>query len=903
MNPARALPVFCYGLFTLAVQTLLFREFLTSFEGSDISVGLFFGSWFLWIAAGAGITRRETPFAGWLLRRLEFLLLGYLPAVVLQALLTVQARALAGAPAYLLLPLRAVAPLALAVNAPVGLMTGLLFPLVCRWVREAGGRLPVAQVYRIEALGSLAGGAGATLLLGGGWPPVRILLLLAVLLGLAAAVVRQARARGWGWLLLPALLLAALAGGADRPLARRLQQAKWERLLPGAAFGGSFQTAQAEYLYGSIPGQWVVLRDGGVCEVLPGGSGSGRIAALALCQQPRAADILVIGSGLGLCQAFLALDSVRQVTWAQGDPGYMRQLAGRVPPACRVADRRLHGLEDDLRARLAADGARYDLVILNLPDATRSVLNRFYTLEAFRLVRQALRPGGVLTARVSGEANRMGDERRHLGASMRATLLRVFPELVLVPGDESWMLAAEPGVLSGDPEVLQARWSALPGAARLFPPEALHAVYAPARAAAALARYARVPLPGRMLINRDARPLATLYSLLLAARQAGARGTGWLTRLARSGPLVLLAPFLALVLLRPLYVARTPAAVRDAVFAGTWLAGAAGAAGIGITILLMHAYQTRFGSLYLHVGLLSALYMAGLAAGAAGFAARVARHPPPGPVDSSTPDANRELRKAGSAACAQKDSCFHEFQIQAHPETVMQTTVLQWALILAHVVLLALIGIWPERAWHPAAFAAAFLLCGWCAGGYVPLAAGLLAGAGVEAGRAGGRLETADHLGAAAGSLLTGLLLLPLLGTRATLSALALLLLASLPLPALRRATPGAPSTAAPGPLIAWLRRLAYLLAGVGLTVLIGYRHWAGPVPAEPRYQSSDAVMVAEREPVPPVAQEAGPGAAAAAKGKAGAEPPAADLPRLRALIREERLSDREADFYRQVTD
>ena len=233
----------------------------------------------------------------------------------------------------------------------------------------------------------------------------------------------------------------------------------------------------------------------------------------------------------------------------------------------------------------------------------------------------------------------------------------------------------------------------------------------------------------------------------------------------------------------------------------------------------------------------------------------------------------------------------------------MQTTVLQWALILAHAVLLALIGIWPERAWHPAAFAAAFLLCGWCAGGYVPLAAGLLAGAGVEAGRAGGRLETADHLGAAAGSLLTGLLLLPLLGTRATLSALALLLLASLPLPALRRATPGAPSTAAPGPLIAWLRRLAYLLAGVGLTVLIGYRHWAGPVPAEPRYQSSDAVMVAEREPVPPVAQEAGPGAAAAAKGKAGAEPPAADLPRLRALIREGRLSDREADFYRQVTD
>ena len=163
MNPLRALPVFCYGLFTLAVQTLLFREFLTAFEGHDISVGLFFGSWFLWIAAGATVTRRGSPVAGRLLHRLDLLLLGYLPAAVLQALLTVHARGLAGAPAYLLLPLRAALPLALVVNAPVGLMTGLLFPLVCRWVGEGGGRAPVAQVYRLEALGSLAGGAGATL--------------------------------------------------------------------------------------------------------------------------------------------------------------------------------------------------------------------------------------------------------------------------------------------------------------------------------------------------------------------------------------------------------------------------------------------------------------------------------------------------------------------------------------------------------------------------------------------------------------------------------------------------------------------------------------------------------------------------------------------------------------------
>ena len=874
MSRLRALPVVGYGIFTLAVQTLLFREFLTSFEGNDISVGRFFGSWFLWIAAAAGIARRGgTPLADRLLRRLDYLLLGYLPAVLLQWFLIVQARALVGAPAFLLLPLRTVIPLALVVNAPVGLVTGLLFPLVCRWVREGGARAPVAQVYRLEALGSLVGGAGATLLLGIGWSPLRLLLLLAAVIALAAAVVRRTRTQSWRWLLLPGLLLAALVAGADRPATRRLQQLKWERLLPGTAFGGSFQTPQGEYLYGNLEGQWVVLRDGSTCEALPGGEGDARTAALALCQQPQAADILVIGSGLGLCQAFLSLDSVRQVTWAQGDGDYMRRVIQLIPPGLRIDDHRLRRLEGDVRTRLAQEGERYDLVIINLPEATRAALNRFHTLEAYRLVRRALRPGGVLAAAVGGGANRMGEERLLLGASMRATLLQVFPEVVLAPGEGSWLLAAAPGILSGDPDVLQARLESLPGAAQLFPPAGLHTVYPQARAAAALERYAQAPLPPRLLINRDTRPLATLYSLLLAARQAGARGTAYLAQLARSGPLVPLAPLLALVLLRLLAVATTRRTARNAASAATWLTATSGAAGIGISILLMHVYQTRHGSLYLHVGLLSALYMAGLAAGAAGFAALLARRPAPDSAGSSAPAAR-------------------------------QTTVLQGVLILAHTALLAAIGYWPEHAWHHVAFGVAFLLGGLCAGGYFPLAAARMTEAGIEAGRAGARLETADHLGATAGSLLTGLLMLPLLGNRLTLLALALLLLANLPVPVLRRP---AAEAAAPSWPVVWLRRIGYLLAGVGVTLLIGHRHWAGPLPAVPSAPPSDAVTVtvppADPTPVPSPAPAAAQEAPAATEPGAADETPEEDTSLLRALIRAGRLSDHEADFYHQVTE
>ena len=42
-NGARGLVIFSFGLFTIAGQSLLFREFITTFEGNDISVGIFFG--------------------------------------------------------------------------------------------------------------------------------------------------------------------------------------------------------------------------------------------------------------------------------------------------------------------------------------------------------------------------------------------------------------------------------------------------------------------------------------------------------------------------------------------------------------------------------------------------------------------------------------------------------------------------------------------------------------------------------------------------------------------------------------------------------------------------------------------------------------------------------------------
>jgi len=803
MKVARGLLIFSYGLFSIGAQTLLFREFITTFEGNDISVGVFFASWFLWVGAGAMLARRVKTSVAERLGGTELLFLIYLPAFALQAVLIVQARQLAGLESYALWSVRDILLVSLVVNAPISLVTGMLFPIACRWFEsgsnEQRDRLPVSGVYMLEAAGSFVGGIGVTILLGFGVSLAAIFFALASILSLSVFAVSLSRnlaraepggaklsarkiACGVSFLIFLAVCLGLILG-ADKSVMRYMRVVKWSRLLPKEAFAGSFQTAQAEYLYGMYRGQWVAIREGGVAEALPDESSAGRIAAIALCQKPDAGSVLVIGSGLGLCRELLYLPQIETVTWAHCDAEYIQKVNEFIPPELRVTDPRLHLLAGDVRSLLAKKENSFDIVILNLPDATSSVLNRYYTIEFYRQVKESLGPAGVLAVRIAGGENIMGTELVNLGASTKRTLEQVFSRLVLAPGEDTWFIASDSQTITGQPGSLRNRFASISGAGRLFAPDALLSIYLPDRAAAALENYARADLPEQFLINRDSRPLTHLYSLLLAAKQSGAPAARLVKHLVLAGPVPFLLPILVVVILRSIYILRAAQKGGPSSFDSSFLVCSTGAAGIGAVIVLMYLYQTCFGSLYLHIGVVSSLFMAGLTAGAA----------------------------------------LTRYLLAEEKET--RTERLLLLLIFVHSLVLIVIGFWPGESGAPlgdgshVTFATAFVLCGLCTGGYFPIAAKQLADSGFETGRAGGMLETADHLGAAAGGLMVSLALVPVLGAEVTLFVFVALILANAPPAALKIFKPERMrflGTAAPA-----YRGLGYCLFGVGVSAIL----------------------------------------------------------------------------------
>ena len=830
MKFARGLLIFSYGLFTIAAQALLFREFITTFEGNDISVGIFFASWFLWVGLGAIVVYRAQIIAEKLLKNIEFLFLSYLPAFIIQLILIIQARELVGIESYALWSVWAILIVSIIVNAPVSIITGMLFPTACRWIGK-DQKLPVSRVYIIEAAGSFVGGLGVTVLLALGMSSAGIFFILALFVSLSAVLAQFTKARQHGipalkktakvkaqlMFLIPLCILLCFFIRADKTLMRHIRVVKWTKLLPADSLAGSFQTAQAEYLYGVYQSQWVVTCQGSVIETLPDESTTGRIAAIGLCQKPDSRNVLIIGSGLGLCQQFLRLPQIQTVSWTHCDSEYVQEVDRVIPSEFKIIDERLHRLSGDIRSLLAEVKQAFDIVILNLPDATSSALNRYYTLEFYRQVKAALKPNGIFQVRVAGGENIMGTELVNLGASTKLTLEKVFSQLVITPGEDTWFIASAPAGheqgLTGDPAILRDRFASIEQASRVFTPQALLSVYLPDRAAAAVENYLSADLPERLLINRDSRPLTHLYSLLLAAKQSGAPVTKLIKHLALAGPLAFIIPVLVFVVLRIIYILRTVQqgnpqstgclaadALRsdsvertadrkkklyakrytlnaDSGFDSSFLVFSAGWVAIGVVIVLMYLYQTRFGSLYLYIGVVSSMFMVGLTIGAA-----LTRHLLAG--DKKTrPD------------------------------------ILLFVVIFVHSLVLCTIAFWPAEQLTHLIFLAAFVLCGLCAGCYFPIAARQLADSAFETGRAGSKLETADHVGASVGGLLTSLALVPVLGARLTLFGFILLILANVPTALLRIYKPE--KICSLDTIAFRLRKLGYVLFGIGVSIVL----------------------------------------------------------------------------------
>ena len=746
-----ALSFLLVGAFALGAQTILLREYLVLHNGNELAIGSFYGSWFLWIALGAtlGLLRERrhgpadpSPTPATLERRFSLLLALYPLALLGQLLLIRATRSLAGVAPTEPFGFGALAGWTLLTNAPVSLVTGMLFPVGCALLRAerpaASPSSAVTRGYVVESLGSFTGGVVVTALLGTVAPALHVGLGAAAALSAGAfgyALRRRARAHA----LIHAALLVGALGCLATPLATRLGEAsirsRFRSLLPQAEIVAQRDTPYQNAAVARLGEQVLLLSNGRLVASLPDDRAQAMRAALLMSEPAQTRRVLLLGSGAqGLVRPLLAYP-LGELRYVESDELAFRLAEPHLPAADRtaLADPRLHASFTDGRwlvQSLARDGTtRFDLVLVVLPDPDTAALNRYFTVEFYRAVSALLEPGGVLATRISSGENVLSSERASYGASVAETLRSVFAQVVATPGEESWLFAGgAEAPLSLDADVLARRYLAFPLEPRLFPADGFRSLLDPERIALldeTLRRRALAEPHG--LINSDARPVSYFLNLLVLGQQTGSTLTATLRAVREVGGWLFVVPLLAFALLRSHYLGLGGSPSAAARFNAAALTFAFGLASIALQVVLLFAFQSRFGLLYQQIGLAGALFMAGLGAGGA-LGARAAT------------SSNGSTTKAAAVVL----------------------------LLLAGEAL----GVPSLTAWlgtvepGPARFGyyALFLLNGLASGAAFPVASRLGSAASDRAGALGAILQAADHWGAALGAALAGTVLVPVTG-------------------------------------------------------------------------------------------------------------------------------------------
>lgn len=752
--------VVAWGIQAIVTQSLLLREALVLMFGSEFAWGVVLFAWLLGVAIGGVL-------GGWLESRI-----GRPDLWLVSVLATLSASSCGelwifrGARGWLdvgpgeFLPLVTTALAAVAFLAPVGALVGLAFPLACRvaeQIRErrrnatALGVGPLGDVYALESIGSLIGGAAFSFWAVERLTPVVITMLCAVVTTLASAVLlRQTTGRFRGPALLissaAVILLATLLAG-DR-LHDHLTRLRWRGIAAGYELIVEADSKYQNLAVGRLAEQHTLYANGQVVADFPDPYTFAPLAHFWMCQHPTPRRVLLLGGGAEGILSEALRHPIEAIDYVEPDPLQIEIVRPYLPAEDRraLADERVHVQPRDARYFVKNRRDAYDLIIARLPEPTSALYARLYTGEFFGELRRAMKRRSVLCMTVAATPGELTDASGKYLASIVATLRLHFSHITVSWGDPAQVLVAtEENLTSVDPAALSERYTSRGAESEMFHPVWFEGANDWLDLKKIERRAAELKAVRSIRISSDLYPIVYLQRLALWDRMTGGRFGGVIERLRSITWRRFLGAFIVVAGVI-LLTSRMRAGSRSGWAQGAvdLSVGATGFVTMAMSIAWLFAFQNLYGYVYQRVGWIIALFMGGLAIGSALV--------------------GRQAKRAEEASAARFFSYLWRRMIAVD--------VFLATLALGAPWLLSVLASLPaSRLSFTIIECAISVMVGWTGvlgGAAFALAGGARLAAMGRAGRAAGGIVGADHAGACLGAFFTGLLLVPAYGTTTT---------------------------------------------------------------------------------------------------------------------------------------
>lgn len=573
-----------YGFVSLGTQIILLRELSVVFYGNELFIGFSLASWLLWVGAGSFIGRKRNVDIFPLLFSLMALL------IPLEISMTRIFKPLFGF-GMLIGPVGMTLTTALLL-APVGLVTGAIFSVGAAFSQNGNGPSP-SRIYFLESIGAVLFGALYTLWFSGRFENYTLGAFLCILMTLTApALVRinQQHKRRVYTICIAALVLSLpVFDKAGRSF-------QWRGYQVLAAHDSRY----SNLVLTKTANLMQLFQDGLITAHFPDPQEHEEIVHLSLLAHSNPRNVLLIGGGTSGELRQILKHPVRSVDYVEIDRALPILLAPFLPEEDQKAllDVRLAIHHEDGRAFLKHAKETYDAVILNLPEPHNSHLNRFYTLEFFKEVKQRLSPHGLVALKIPSSENYLPPEISFFNRSIFCTLQASFGHVAIIPG-QSVILIARDQPIAIDPALFEERYIKRDLANILVVPSYFPIKLDPDRILFFKNQLSQGKMPD---LNRDFNPVTYFHAW-----------RAWLLKFENQTQFLWMIVFLAIAVWGFRKLLQQKDKFRFA--PQTTLIFLLGFSAMVYEITLLLAFQSVHGAIYWQIGFLFASLMAGLALG------------------------------------------------------------------------------------------------------------------------------------------------------------------------------------------------------------------------------------------------------------------------------------------------
>jgi len=456
MKRTAVLSIIVLGISSIIGQLLTIRELIISFYGNEFFIGWIFLSWLFWTGIGSLFLNKifkSDKYISKILVLCHILITLFLPLAIF---LTRLSRSFIAGPTGQIPNLIPALGYSFLIVAPLCLILGFQFAVVARFWKSINKKSLskiLGKSYLLETFGFIVGGLAFSYLLIFLNEFLSISILAWINLISAGFIIFLSRKGGF---VLKTLIIILIIIFILIPI--------FSEKINQQTNAYRFPNQKIIILKNSIYGNIAVTKLKEQYNFYESGLflGTGKeeifneyLAHLSLLYHPNPKKILLIGNGFNGILKEILKHQPKQVFYLELDPSLIETVKKYLTPEIRqdLENERVKIINKDARYFLKTNSENFDIVIINLPNPSTGLINRFYTEDFLKEIKSHLGPQGIMVSYLSSSPNYLGPETENLDASLFKSLKKHFKSIIYLPEDNHFFIVSD-SKLSYDPEIL-----------------------------------------------------------------------------------------------------------------------------------------------------------------------------------------------------------------------------------------------------------------------------------------------------------------------------------------------------------------------------------------------------------------------------------------------------------------